>query len=76
MEIKYICYWRASETLSGVTQSRFRYLFIIYVVHRTSFSARASNYIKRAELSVAISKVVTIGDTKNDFQGKRVLPVS
>ena len=33
--------WRASETLSGVTQSRFRY---IYIVSRTSFSSRASNY--------------------------------
>ena len=43
--------WRASEaseTLSGVTQSRFRYIYLfiylfIYMVRRTSFSARASN---------------------------------
>ena len=45
------CNWRASEaseTLSGVTQSRFRYIYLfiylfIYMVRRTSFSARASN---------------------------------
>ena len=45
--------WRASEvseTLSCVTQSRFRciYLFIylfIYIVRRTSFFAHASNYV-------------------------------
>ena len=42
--------WRASEvseTLSGVMQSRFRciYLFIFIWYARTSFSARASNYI-------------------------------
>ena len=43
--------WRASEaseTLSGVTQSRFRYIYLfiylfIYMVRRTTFSARASN---------------------------------
>ena len=46
-------YWRASEaseTLSGVTQSRFRYIYLfiylfIYMVRRTSFFARASNYV-------------------------------
>ena len=50
-----ICYWRASkvsETLSGVTQSRFRYIYLFIWYVRT-FSARASNCIKRAELSVS-----------------------
>ncbi len=44
-----ICYWRASEaseTLSGVTQSRFRYIYLsVYGVRETSVFARASNYV-------------------------------
>ena len=42
-------YWRASkanETLLGVTQSRFHYIYLfIYMVRRTTFSARASIYV-------------------------------
>ncbi len=41
--------WRASEaseTLSGVTQSRFRYIYLsVYGVRETSVLARASNYV-------------------------------
>ncbi len=42
--------WRASETLSGVTQSRFRYIYLfiylsVYGVRETSVFARASNYV-------------------------------
>ena len=40
----------ASETLSGVTQSRVHY---IYMGYTTSISARASNYVKWVELSVS-----------------------
>ena len=50
-KISYGINWRASEaseTLSGVTQSRFRYIYLfiylfIYMVRRTTFFARASN---------------------------------
>ncbi len=36
----------ASETLSGVTQSRFRYIYLsVYGVRETSVFARASNYV-------------------------------
>ncbi len=46
-------YWRASEaseTLSGLTQSRFRYIYLfiylsVYGVRETSVLARASNYV-------------------------------
>ncbi len=39
-------YLLASETLSGVTQSRFRYIYLsVYGVRETSVLARASNYV-------------------------------
>ena len=75
----YIDNWRvseASETLSGVTQSRFRYIYLfINMLRRTSFSARASNYVlvKCFQFYGAEKKcnVVTIGN--RHFPGKRLL---
>ena len=62
-----ICYWRAneaSETLSGVTQWRFRYInFFNNILCRASFSAWASNYVKWAELSDNhFINVITMGN--------------
>ncbi len=51
--LKHTTSWRASEaseTLSGVTQSRFRYIYLfiylsVYGVREPSVFARASNYV-------------------------------
>ena len=54
----------------------FIYLFI-YMVRRTSFSARASNRKEGGVTCQSFLKQLPLEtDTKNDFQGKRVLPVS
>ena len=80
-----LCNWRASEaseTLSGVTQSRFRYIYLfiylfIYMVRRTTFSARASNRKEGGVKFQSFLKQLPLEtDTKNNFHGKRVLPVS
>ena len=55
----------------------FLYIYV-YMVRETQFSSAVLSYIMWEELSVShFYNIVTIGNgTKNDFQGKRVLPFS